>query len=113
MIFKIDWCGNYKNILKIPKNPQFEEGQTMQWPKEKRQKQKQWSTKHYTEDEKSRNTNPTKTWGWTQLLRNSRYFLLHMSRPSCWSYNVRYSCRHLRTFVQLRLREMLATDVRI
>ena len=26
------------------------EEQTMQWPKEKDQKDKQWSTKHYTED---------------------------------------------------------------
>ena len=40
----------YKKSLKIPKggnqNPQFEEEQTTQWPKEKVQKDKQPSTKH-------------------------------------------------------------------
>jgi len=30
----------------------------MQWPKEKGQKDKQWSTKHYTENSRSSNTNP-------------------------------------------------------
>jgi hypothetical protein len=42
-----------KKSLKIAKggnqNPQFEE-QTTQWPKEKVQKDKQRSTKHYTEN---------------------------------------------------------------
>ena len=36
--------------------PHVEEGQTTQWPKEKRQKEKQWSIKHYIE-----NTSLTKT----------------------------------------------------
>jgi len=31
-------------------NPYIEEGQTTQWPKEKVQKDKQRSTKHYTEN---------------------------------------------------------------
>jgi len=35
----------YKKSLKIP-NPYIEEEQTTQWPKEKVQKDKQWSTKH-------------------------------------------------------------------
>jgi len=42
-------------------NPQAEEGQTTQWPKKKRQRDKQRSTKHYKENERSSNTNPTKT----------------------------------------------------
>ena len=44
----------YKNSLKIPKGdnqkPSIEEGHTIQWPKEKVQKDKQRSTKHYTEN---------------------------------------------------------------
>jgi hypothetical protein len=44
-------CGcNTKKRLKIPKggnqNTSIEEEQTTQWPKEKGQKDKQWSTKH-------------------------------------------------------------------
>jgi hypothetical protein len=35
--------------------PQIEEEQTTQWPKEKRQKDKQWFTKHYTENKWSSN----------------------------------------------------------
>jgi hypothetical protein len=31
-------------------NPSIEEGQTIQWPKEKEQNDKQWSTKHYAEN---------------------------------------------------------------
>jgi len=41
----------------------MEEEQTMQWPKDNGQKDKQWSTKHYTENYRSSNTNPTKTGG--------------------------------------------------
>jgi hypothetical protein len=44
-------------------NPYIEEGQTTQWPKEKGQKDKQRSTKHYTENLRSSNTNPTKNRG--------------------------------------------------
>jgi len=44
--------GECKKCLKIPKggnqNPHIEEEQTTQWPKEKVQKDKQRSTKHYT-----------------------------------------------------------------
>jgi hypothetical protein len=39
-------------------NPYIEEGQTIQWPKEKVQMDKQRSTKHTPS-----NTNPTKNWG--------------------------------------------------
>ena len=39
---------NYKKSLKN-QNPLSEEGQTIQWAKEKRQKKKPGSTKHYTE----------------------------------------------------------------
>ena len=41
-------------------NPQIQEGQTTQWPKEKGQRDKQRSTKHYTENLKLSNTDPTK-----------------------------------------------------
>jgi hypothetical protein len=37
-----------------------EEGQTMQWPKENRQKDIQISTKLFTENKRSSNTDPTK-----------------------------------------------------
>ena len=43
-----------KKRSKIPKGgnqkPQIGEGQTTQWPKEKGQRDKQWSTKHYTKN---------------------------------------------------------------
>jgi hypothetical protein len=48
--------------------------QSNQWPNEKRQKDKQWSTKHYTENYLS-NTNPTKNRGITRVLRKSRQFI--------------------------------------
>ena len=37
----------------------IEEGHTIQWPKEKGNKDKICSTKHYTENKRSSNTNPT------------------------------------------------------
>jgi hypothetical protein len=45
------WMGNQKSFI---------EEQTMQWPK-KWQKDKQWSTKHYTDNLKLSNKKPTKT----------------------------------------------------
>jgi hypothetical protein len=50
-----------------------------QWPKDKQQ-----STKHYTEYNRSSNTNPTKNREWTQVLRKSGPFLLHMWHLSCY-----------------------------
>jgi len=41
--------------------PQIKEGQIMQWPKEKEQRDKQWCTKYYTESNKSSDSNPTTT----------------------------------------------------
>ena len=41
------------------KNPQIEDGQTTQWTKEKRQKDKQPSTNDYTENKGASNTNHT------------------------------------------------------
>jgi len=38
----------------------------------------QWFKKHYTENERSRNTNPTKNRGWTHMLRRGKQFLFHM-----------------------------------
>jgi len=34
------------------------------------------------------NTNPTKTWGWTQILRKDIQFLLHTWHPSCYSLSI-------------------------
>ena len=56
----------FQKCLKTPrvnKKPQIEERQTTQWPKEKGQKDKQRSTKHYTENKRLSNANPIKTWG--------------------------------------------------
>ena len=44
----------------------------------KEQKGKQRSAKHYTENWRSRNTNPIKYRGWTHVLRKGIQFLLHM-----------------------------------
>ena len=41
------------------------------------QKNKQRCTKHYTENERSSNTNPAKHRVWNQVLRKSKHFLLH------------------------------------
>jgi len=43
--------------------PSIEKGQTILWPKENRQNDKQLSTKHYTETWIFSNSNPTKTGG--------------------------------------------------
>jgi hypothetical protein len=45
---------------RVNKKPQNEERQTTQWPKEKGQKDKQRSTKHYTENKRLSNANPLK-----------------------------------------------------
>jgi len=42
------------------------------------QKDKQRSTKHYTENLRSSNTNPTKNRGCTQLLWKGKQFLIYM-----------------------------------
>ena len=50
-----------KKSLKIPKAKNkwsIEIGYTVQWPKEKEQKDKQWYTFHYTENQRLSNTNP-------------------------------------------------------
>ena len=52
-------------------NPYIEEEQTTQWPKEKGQKEKQRSTKHYTENKRSSNTNPKNRVSWTTHKRKS------------------------------------------
>jgi hypothetical protein len=44
----------------------------------KRKKYKQWYTKHYTDNKRSSNTNPTRNHWWTQVLRKGRQFMLHM-----------------------------------
>jgi len=45
--------------------------------KKKIQKDKQRSAKHYTEYQRSSNTNLTKTWCWTHAFRKGNQFLLH------------------------------------
>ena len=54
-LFITSYCVNFAIVpilesqnLKISKGYSEYEGQTRQWPKEKRQKDKQRSTKHYT-----------------------------------------------------------------
>ena len=49
-------------------------------------KDKQRSTKHYTENKRSSNTNPTYNLGWTQVLRISMQILIHihLSSHSCY-----------------------------
>ena len=39
-----------RRVWRYQKDNQNPEGQKTQWPKEKGQKDKQWSTKHYTEN---------------------------------------------------------------
>jgi len=55
-------------------NLYIEEWQTAQWAKEKGQKDKQRSTKHYTENQRSSNTNPLKPGGDPWKVKQ---FLLH------------------------------------
>ena len=57
-------------------NPYIEEEQTTQWPREKAQKGKQWSTKH-THKSKDRLTRTPLKQGWNQELRKGKQFLLH------------------------------------
>ena len=48
---------------------------TIQWTKEK---DKQWSTKHYTENWRWSNTNAINNHGWTHLLWDGKQFLLQI-----------------------------------
>jgi hypothetical protein len=41
----------------------------MQWPKENGQKNKQWSIKHYIENQRSEKPNPTEIHGTSMCLR--------------------------------------------
>ena len=50
----------------------------IQWSKEKGQTEKQLSTIHYTENQRSSNTNPTKYWVCTQVLQMGSKFLIHI-----------------------------------
>ena len=58
-------------------NGQKREGQTTQWPKEKGQKDKQRSTKHYTETKDRVTRTPLKTEGELKVLQKGKQFLLH------------------------------------
>jgi hypothetical protein len=50
----------------------------------KRKKDKQRSTRHYTEHLSSSNTKPTKNRGWTQVFPRAKQFPLHM-HTSCYA----------------------------
>ena len=66
----------WKRVWRYPRgnqNPYIYEEQTTQWPKEKGQKDKHRSIKHYTENY----TNITKIRRWTHVLRKDKQFLLH------------------------------------
>ena len=47
----------------------------IQWPKETGQKNKQWSTKQYSENKRPSKRNPTNNRGWTQVLRKGKKVL--------------------------------------
>jgi hypothetical protein len=64
---------NIRQIWRYQRS-EIEEGQRIQWLKEKGQKIKQWYTKHYTE--RLSNANPTKL-GKNQELRKGKHFLHH------------------------------------
>jgi hypothetical protein len=66
----------WKRVWRYPRgnqNPYIYKEQTTQWPKEKGQKDKHRSIKHYTENY----TNITKIRRWTHVLRKDKQFLLH------------------------------------
>ena len=54
------------------------EDRQIQWPKEKGQTEIQLSTIHYTENQRSSNTNPTKSWVCTQVLQMGSQVLIHI-----------------------------------
>jgi hypothetical protein len=72
LAIKYVWRYKRRNL-----KPWIYEEQTIQWPQEKWQKDKQRSTKQCTENSRLRNTNPTKNWRWIQVPRNGKQFLLH------------------------------------
>jgi hypothetical protein len=51
--------------------------------KRKNQNDKQWSTKHNTENKRLSNTNFTNNLGLTNVLRKDKLFLLHLLYSSC------------------------------
>jgi len=51
----------------------------------KRKKEKQRSTRHYTEHLSSSNTKPTKNRVWTQVFPKAKQFPLHMWHTSCYA----------------------------
>ena len=67
----------FEEIKGSNKNPYVEEWQIAQWPKEKGQKGRPRSTKHYTKSWRSSNAKPTKNQGWYQVVQQSGQFLLH------------------------------------
>ena len=70
---------------------------------EEGQKDKQWSTKHYTENKWSSNTNLTTNRGWTRVLRKGKLFLLHYWHSvSC--YKFQRSKKKMITDISLSLR---------
>ena len=64
-------------------NPYIEEEQTIQWQKDKVQKDKQRSIKHTYKTKARVKRTPLKTTRWPQVLRKGRQFLLHYWHSSC------------------------------
>jgi hypothetical protein len=82
----------------------IEEGQAMQWPSEKGQNEKQWSTKNYTENWRLSSTNPTfknpdgilsvTTWVFSFTLYGSSRFCMMINQSDCTKYlNATKICR--------------------
>jgi hypothetical protein len=65
-------CGVSEKLEDIKKDRQI------QWSKEKGQTEKQLSTIHYTENQRSSNTNPTENWVCMQVLQMGTKFLIHI-----------------------------------
>ena len=69
--------GRMKSLKTNKYNDQRKKGQT----------EKQLSTIHYTENQRSSNTNPTKSWVCTQVLQMGSQFLIHIrNNINTWSY---------------------------
>ena len=76
-----------KYVIRIPKS-QKDQQYNDQQKKDKQyndqqKKDKHWYTKHYTENKRSSNINPTKNRGWTRVLPKDKQFLLHLWHLSC------------------------------
>ena len=72
--YKIWKCFFIRNVW--IKNSKLKNTQN-NYKQKKRQKDKQWSTNLYTENDRSSNTNLIKNWEWTLMLRKVKQVLPH------------------------------------